>query len=85
MAEFFPKIPKIEYEGPKSKNPLAYKHYDPNQKIEGQTMRDLFRFSVCYWHTFRGTGTDPFGSATLQRPWDDGSNSMPNALNVSRW
>ncbi len=80
MADYFPSVSKIEYEGPKSKNPLAFKHYNPDEIIEGQTMRDLFRFSVCYWHTFRGTGTDPFGAATLQRPWDDGSDSIANAL-----
>jgi xylose isomerase len=79
-ASYFPDVPKIAYEGPKSKNPLAFKHYNPDEVVEGQKMKDLLRFSVCYWHTFRGTGTDPFGSATLNRPWDDGSNSVPNAL-----
>jgi xylose isomerase len=66
MAAYFPEVSKIEYEGPKSKNPLAFKHYNPEE--------------VAYWHTFRGTGTDPFGAATLVRPWDDGSNSVENAL-----
>jgi len=80
MSEFFPGIPKIKYEGPKSKNPLAFKHYNPDEVVEGQKLSDLLRFSVCYWHTFRGTGSDPFGSATLQRPWDDGSNSVENAI-----
>ncbi|MBS0263239.1 MAG: xylose isomerase [Planctomycetes bacterium] len=80
MAEFFPDIPKIQYEGPTSKNPLAFKHYNPDEVVEGQKLRDLLRFAVCYWHTFRGTGSDPFGSATLQRPWDDGSESLENAL-----
>ncbi len=80
MAQYFPEIKPIQYEGPKSRNPLAFKHYNPAEVIEGQSMRDLFRFSVCYWHTFRGTGVDPFGSATLVRPWDDGSNSIANAL-----
>lgn len=80
MSEFFPDVPQIEYEGPKSKNPLAFKHYDPDEVVEGQKLRDLLRFSVCYWHTFRGTGSDPFGAATLQRPWDDGSESVENAL-----
>ena len=78
--EYFADVPKIEYEGPQSKNPLAFKYYNPEEILEGQSMRDLFRFSICYWHTFRGTGSDPFGSATLQRPWDDGSNSIENAL-----
>ena len=80
MAEFFPGIPKIQYEGPKSKNPLAFKHYNADEVVEGQKLKDLLRYSVCYWHTFRGTGSDPFGSATLQRPWDDGSNSLENAI-----
>ena len=80
MAQFFPDVPHIEYEGPKSKNQLAFKHYDPEQKVEGKKLKDLMRYTVCYWHTFRGTGSDPFGSATLQRPWDDGTNSVRNAV-----
>ncbi len=77
---YFPDVPKIEYEGPASKNPLAFKHYNADEVVDGKTMRDHLRFSVCYWHTFRATGADPFGSPTLQRPWDDGSESVENAL-----
>ena len=77
--EAFKGIKQIRYEGPKSKNPLAFKHYNPNEKLEGKSMRDHLRFAVCYWHTFRGTGSDPFGVGTMQRPWDDGSNSVGNA------
>ncbi len=80
MADFFPDVPRIKYEGPQSKNPLAFKHYNADEVVEGQKLKDLLRFSVCYWHTFRGTGTDPFGAATLLRPWDDGSSSVENAL-----
>ena len=80
MSEYFPGISKIAYEGPTSKNPLAFKHYNPEEVVEGQKLKDLLRFAVCYWHTFRGTGVDPFGSATMQRPWDDGSNTVANAL-----
>jgi len=76
---YFPEVPKIAYEGPKSKNRLAFRHYNPDEQIEGQSMRDLFRFAVAYWHTFRGTGSDPFGPGTMLRPWDDGSNSIENA------
>ncbi len=72
-------FPKIRYEGPKSKNPLAFKHYNAEEKIAGKTMREQLRFAVCYWHTFRGSGSDPFGVGTMQRPWDDGSNSVANA------
>lgn len=77
--EYFPDIPTIEYDGPKSKNPLAFKHYNPEEVVEGSTMKELLRFSVCYWHTFRGNGVDPFGAATLERPWDDGTESLENA------
>ncbi|HAD61648.1 MAG TPA: xylose isomerase [Planctomycetaceae bacterium] len=80
MAEFFPDVPQIQYEGPGSKNPLAFRHYNPEEIVEGRSMKEWLRFSVCYWHTFRGTGVDPFGSPTLQRPWDDGSESLDNAL-----
>jgi len=75
----FPEVSKIEFEGPGSKNPLAFKHYNEGEIIDGKSMKDHLRFSVCYWHTFRGTGSDPFGSATLQRPWDDGTDSLDNA------
>ncbi|MEZ6051107.1 MAG: xylose isomerase [Planctomycetaceae bacterium] len=80
MPEFFPDVPKIPFEGPSSKNPLAFRQYNPDEQIEGQRMEDLLRFSVCYWHTFRGTGVDPFGAPTLIRPWDDGSDTVENAL-----
>ncbi len=77
---FFPDIPKIPFEGPKTKNPLAFRHYNASEIVEGRSMTDWLRFSVCYWHTFRGTGSDPFGPGTLQRPWDDGSDSVENAV-----
>lgn len=80
MSQYFADVTAISFEGPKSKNPLSFKHYDPDEQIEGQRMEDLLRFSVSYWHTFRGTGVDPFGAPTLARPWDDGSDSIENAL-----
>ncbi|MGA1619604.1 MAG: xylose isomerase, partial [Pirellulales bacterium] len=80
----FPNVPKIAYEGPDSDNPLAFRWYNPDEVVAGKTMRDHLRFTVVYWHTFRGTGSDPFGAATLQRPWDDGSESVENACNRAR-
>lgn len=70
MKEFFPKIKKIKYEGADSKNPLAFKHYNPKQKILGKTMEDHLRFSVCYWHTFKALGGDPFGMGTMKRDYN---------------
>src|SRR5689334_18651948 len=84
MSPAFPEISKIAYEGSASKNPLAFKHYDPAKVIEGRTMADHLRFSVAYWHTFRATLSDPFGTGTALRPWDDGSNSVENACNRAR-
>lgn len=75
----FPEVSKIQYEGPKTRNPLAFRWYNPDEVVEGKTMRDHLRFSVVYWHTFRGTGSDPFGAATMHRPWDDHSDSVENA------
>jgi len=82
MPAAFPKIPKIQYEGPDSKNPLAFKWYNPGEIVEGKTMNEHLRFSVVYWHTMRGRGGDMFdgGSGTWQRPWEDGTNSLAMAL-----
>ncbi|MEL7497230.1 MAG: xylose isomerase [Planctomycetota bacterium] len=80
----FPEISKIQYEGPKSDNPLAFRWYNPDEMIEGKSMKDHLRFTVVYWHTFRGTGADPFGLGTMQRPWDDGSESVENACQRAR-
>lgn len=80
----FPEVERIPFEGPDSKNPLAFRWYDENEVVEGKTMKDHMRFSVVYWHTFRADGTDPFGSATMNRPWDDGSDSVENAINRAR-
>lgn len=80
MPQAFPKIPRIPYEGPTSKNPLAFKHYNPDEVIEGKTMKEHLRFSVVYWHTMRGMGGDMFGVGTWQRPWEDGTNSLAMAL-----
>ncbi len=80
----FPDVEKIAYEGPDSKNPLAFRWYNEDEVVEGKTMKDHFRFSVVYWHTFRGTGADPFGPGTMYRPWEDGTDSVENAKNRVR-
>jgi xylose isomerase len=80
----FPDIPTIQYEGPSSDSPFAFRWYNPEELVEGKTMKDHFRFSIVYWHTFRGTGADPFGPGTAVRPWDDGSESVENAQNRAR-
>ena len=69
--EFYPGIGKIEYEGKKSRNPLAFRWYDPEKVVSGKTMKDHLRFAIAYWHSFCGDGTDQFGNATHSYPWKD--------------
>lgn len=84
MGQAFPEVERIHYEGPTTKNPLAFRWYNEHEVVEGRTMKEHLRFSVVYWHTFRGTGSDPFGAATMLRPWDDGSDSVANAQQRAR-
>lgn len=70
MADIFQGVDKIQFEGKQSKNPLAFKHYNPSEIVGGKTMEEQLKFSVAYWHTFNATGGDPFGSGTMVRPWD---------------
>jgi xylose isomerase len=77
--EFFSGVSKIPYEGPTSKNPLAFKHYNAEEVIDGKSMKEHLRFSVTYWHTIRGQLADMFGVGSAIRPWEDGTNSMKMA------
>jgi len=71
-VEYFPTVSKIEYEGPESTNPLAFKYYNADEVIMGRPMREWCRFAACWWQTFNGKmGTDPFSSQrTHLRSWD---------------
>lgn len=77
--EFFPGIGKIKFEGKESNNPLAFKWYDENKVVAGKSMKEYFRFSMAYWHTLCGTGGDPFGPGTLDRPWNRDSDVIKRA------
>ncbi|HEY4248718.1 MAG TPA: xylose isomerase [Lacunisphaera sp.] len=72
----FPRINAIAYEGTGSTNPLAFRHYNPDEVVDGQTMSAHMRFSIAYWHAFRGVGADPFGPGTIQRPWEKGTDAV---------
>jgi xylose isomerase len=80
MPAAFPEVSRIVYGGPKSRNPLEFKHYQADELVGGKTMRDHLRFSVVYWHTFANPLADPFGVGTAIRPWDDGTPTLENAL-----
>ncbi|PZU24549.1 MAG: xylose isomerase [Shinella sp.] len=66
---FFGDIAPIRYEGPESDNPLAFRHYNPDEIVAGKRLEDHLRFAVAYWHTFAWEGSDPFGGRTFDRPW----------------
>jgi xylose isomerase len=77
---FFPDIPHIQFEGPKSRNPFAFKQYNPDEIVAGKTMKEHCRFAAAYWHVMRNGLSDPFGGPTALMPWDDQSDSVDNAL-----
>lgn len=77
--EYF-NIPTVRYEGPTSKNPFSFKWYNPEEEVEGKSMKDHLRFAGAYWHCMRNDLSDPFGGGTALTPWDDGSDSVDNAL-----
>ncbi len=78
---YFPGIGKIKYEGKESDNPLAFKYYDENRKVAGKTLKEHLRFAVAYWHTFCGTGGDPFGPGTRRFPWAEGATAIERGRN----
>ncbi len=84
MAEIFSNIPKIEFEGPDTRNPMAFRYYQPQKKVGGKTMAEHFRFSMAFWHTMNGGGTDPFGTVTAIRPWDTITDPMELARTKMR-
>jgi len=73
MKEIFPSIPGIRFEGAESKNPLSFKHYNPEEVVGEKTMREQLKFAVSYWHTLCGEGTDMFGSGTADKSFGSGS------------
>lgn len=77
--EYFKGIGQIKYEGKESDNPLAFKFYDAGKKVGKKTMEEHFRFAIAYWHTFCGTGGDPFGPGTKKFPWDASDDPMQRA------
>jgi len=71
VTDFFKGLNPVKYEGPESRNPLAYRHYNKDEIVAGKRMEDHIRPAVAYWHTFAQEGGDPFGGRTFDRPWYD--------------
>jgi xylose isomerase len=78
-TEFFRGIGRIPFEGPGSRNPLAFRHYDENRLVGGKPMKEVLRFAVAYWHSFCGTGGDPFGPGTRPLPWNQAADPIQRA------
>lgn len=77
---YFPMIKEVKYEGPRTENPFAYRHYDPGQEILGKPMKEHLRFAAAYWHTMTQDGSDPFGDPVNIRSWE-GENPLETAKN----
>ena len=69
MTDFFQGIPQIQYEGPQTDNEFAFRHYNPDERVMGKSLKEHLRFAVAYWHSFTWEGGDPFGGRTFERPW----------------
>ena len=79
QKEYFKKVSKIKYEGRDSDNPMAYRWYDESKVIAGKTMKDYLRFACAYWHSFCGSGADPFGEPTHLFPWNEKADAVERA------
>ena len=66
---YFPTVEKIKFEGKESKNPLAFRYYNPEKVVYGKKMKDWFKFSMAWWHTLCAEGGDPFGGGTKDFEW----------------
>jgi xylose isomerase len=77
--EFFKGIGPVTYEGPQSDNPFAYRWYDENKTVAGKPMKEWLRFACAYWHSFCGSGADPFGEATHLFPWSEKADAVERA------
>ena len=79
QREYFKTIPEIKFEGKDSDNPFAFRWYDENKVVRGKTMKEYLRFACAYWHSFCGSGADPFGEPTHLFPWDEKRDAVERA------
>jgi xylose isomerase len=77
--EFFKNIPQIKFEGVESDNPFAFRWYDETKGVAGKSMKDILRFACAYWHSFVGSGSDPFGGPTHIFSWDENPDPIARA------
>src|SRR5574344_2862500 len=76
---YFPSVGQIKFEGKESKNPLAFRYYNPEKVVYGKTMAEWFKFSMAWWHTLCADGSDPFGGQTQKHPWVGAADALQAA------
>ena len=79
QKEYFKGIGQIQFEGPETDNPLAYRWYDEQRVVAGKPLKSWLRFACAYWHSFNGSGADPFGEATHLFPWNKKADALDRA------
>ena len=77
--EFFPQKGVIPFEGPESKNVLAFHYYQPEKVVMGKKMKDWLKFAMAWWHTLGPASGDQFGGATRSYEWDKADNALQRA------
>ena len=75
-TQYFPTIEQIKFEGKESKNPMAFRYYNPDKMVMGKKMKDWLKFSMAWWHTLCAEGGDQFGGGTKTFPWNQGSDAL---------
>ncbi|MBP7768201.1 MAG: xylose isomerase [Prevotella sp.] len=77
--EYFPQVGKIPFEGPTSKNPMAFHYYDPEKVVKGKKMKEWLKFAMAWWHTLGGASGDQFGGQTRDYEWDKAADAVQRA------
>jgi xylose isomerase len=79
MQTYFDQLDRVRFAGPKTDNPLAFRHYNPDEIVLGKRMADHLRFAACYWHNFCWNGADMFGAGSFERPWQAAGDALEMA------
>ncbi len=79
QKQYFPTVSKIQFEGKSSRNPMAFRFYDPEKMVYGRKMKDWFKFSMAWWHTLCAEGSDQFGGGTKTYEWNEGATAIERA------
>jgi len=79
MKEYFAFTGKIPFEGPDSKNLMAFHYYEPERVVLGKKMKDWFKFAIAWWHTLGRASADQFGGQTRFYEWDKSADVLQRA------